>query len=578
MVRVPEKTTLGYNVDEHRLKVLESQNLVLEMIARRAGIDSVLRQIALTADSLFAGACCAVHALADDAAQLQLAAAPNLPDRYRDQCQCLEMMPHTNPSAAAAASGEPVIIFDLLDDPAWQTAGAALSIKGLRSIWAQPIVDADGATLGVLTIYACRPWTPDREDHLTLDGIVSLTLLAFNQDRQFRALQTADERFLSLAANVPGVVYQRKVFPDETIRYTYISDGAQDLFGVTPEEIINDPQALFDCHGPEYSENFRDRLLEASRNMSLWDVEASIISRQGENKWTHAIARPNREADGTVVWNGIILDATRIKTANLELAAANRAKSEFLANMSHELRTPLNAIIGFSQLIVDESFGPLGDAAYLDYARNIRESGGHLLEIISDILDLSKIEAGKMELNESPVDLGRIVDTSLRLVQDKAADREIVLAAEVAAGLPRFFADERKIKQMIINLLSNALKFTTAGGRIEVAARVDATGDLVLSVADNGSGIAPEHRDSVLRPFVQADNGLNKHHTGTGLGLPLCKDMVELHGGSLDLQSEVGEGTTVTLRFPRERLSEAPKTQSAPPPAKAARPVRSYAI
>ena len=342
--------------------------------------------------------------------------------------------------------------------------------------------------------------------------------------------------------------------PDGDIRYTYISDGARDLFGVSPEEIIANPLALFDCHGPEYSSTFRERLITASRDLTMWDVEAEIISRDGVRKWTRALARPNREPDGSVVWNGVILDATRLKQANLDLATANRSKSEFLANMSHELRTPLNAIIGFSELMMtlQDKEAPPGKLS--EYTKAIHDSGTHLLGIINDVLDLAKIETGKSELREDVLDLRKLIESCVYLIHTKAKEADLTLEVDAAARWPRIWADEQKVKQILINLLSNAVKFTPAGGKITVTSRTGADGQLEIAVADTGVGIAPEDIQMVLSPFSQADGGLDRRFDGTGLGLPLSKAMVELHGGSLTLQSSPDAGTTATLCLPASRL------------------------
>jgi signal transduction histidine kinase len=234
--------------------------------------------------------------------------------------------------------------------------------------------------------------------------------------------------------------------------------------------------------------------------------------------------------------------------------AASRAKSEFLANMSHELRTPLNAIIGFAQLIHDEIHGPIGAEQYKDYIGDIRESGSHLLRIINDILDLSKAAAGKMTLEEDHISVGDVVAGVCRLMRHRTEAGRLELTVRVAEALPALWADERKLKQMLLNLLSNAVKFTDPGGRIGVVVELAATGELLLVVSDTGIGIAQDQLARVLEPFAQVDGTLTRKVDGTGLGLPLVKAMIELHGGSLVLESEAGAGTTVTLVFPHERL------------------------
>ena len=240
--------------------------------------------------------------------------------------------------------------------------------------------------------------------------------------------------------------------------------------------------------------------------------------------------------------------------AKTKAEIANRTKTEFLANMSHELRTPLNAIMGFSELMKAQMLGPVGNPTYVEYARDIHQSAAHLLQIINDILDLSKVEAGKIELDERPIDLHALVDTSLRLVGERAAEAGVTVANEVPADLPKLFADERLLKQILINLLSNSIKFTEKGGSVRIQATRESTGVMSLSVADSGIGIAEDDLPKVMEPFRQADAALSRKYEGTGLGLPLVKSFVELHRGVFELKSQLGVGTTATMRFPRDRV------------------------
>ena len=545
-----------------RVRLLEGQNRILETLAKGAPLDRVAQTFVLVMEDLFAETCCAFLVLDHDATRLHLSAAPSLALPLRRTLEDLDLACNGDPSITAVLRREPILIEDSTVDPRWADARAAMRQSGFCACLAQPILDAGGAAVGAVTLFFRDPQTLDTMDSGTIDTLVPAARIAIERERRAQDLATADERLLSLAENIPGVVYQRVVAPDGDIRYTYISEGAYELFGVPAEEIIADPRALFDCHGPEYSHDFRKRLLQASREMAQWDVEASIITRQGEQKWTHAIARPRRKADGTIVWNGIILDATRIKMANMELAAASRAKSEFLANMSHELRTPLNAIIGFSEMMLGVG-SDIDAEKYCDYLHAIHSSGKHLLEIINDVLDLAKVEAGKMILSEELCDLRQVVSSCTRLVVANAEENRIALEIDLPAGLPPLRADVRKLKQILINLLSNALKFTAPGGTIRISAGVESDGQLALSIADNGEGIPAESLLDVLSPFKQADGGLDRRFDGIGLGLPLSKAMAELHDGTLDIESKLGVGTTVTVHLPAERLQTDPPLQVA---------------
>jgi signal transduction histidine kinase len=254
-------------------------------------------------------------------------------------------------------------------------------------------------------------------------------------------------------------------------------------------------------------------------------------------------------------------DITGLKQVEAELIrardsaqAANRAKTQFLANMSHELRTPLNAIIGFSEIIRSEVYGPLGEPRYTEYVNSIADSGTHLLSLINDILDLSKIEVGEVHLVESEVDLGNLMESSLSLVRDKALSKSIAMESVVADELPPVRADARLLKQVLLNLLQNAIKFTPADGHVRTGAALTADGGVQITVADTGIGIKAEDIPRALERFGQVDAERSRQYNGAGLGLPLAKSLTELHGGTLSISSEVNHGTIVTVVLPAERV------------------------
>jgi signal transduction histidine kinase len=232
-----------------------------------------------------------------------------------------------------------------------------------------------------------------------------------------------------------------------------------------------------------------------------------------------------------------------------EALAANRHKSTFLANMSHELRTPLNSIIGFSEVLGTKLFGELNDKQ-AEYVTDIHDSGTHLLSLINDILDLSKIEAGRLELNAAPFDLGAVVDNVLTLMKERATRGSVRLDKEVADDIDTITADERKVKQVLINLLTNGVKFTRPGGTVTVRVR-RAAQDVVISVADTGIGIAKADQEIIFEEFRQATGEYTRKQEGTGLGLTLCRRLVELHGGRIWVESELGRGSTFSFTLPR---------------------------
>ena len=232
---------------------------------------------------------------------------------------------------------------------------------------------------------------------------------------------------------------------------------------------------------------------------------------------------------------------------------ANRTKSEFLANMSHELRTPLNAVIGFSTIMNEEMFGEIGNPKYKEYSRDINRSSTHLLQLIGDILDISKVEVGELTLKEEIIDVNNVVDMCLKTLEATIESRDLVIEISLPDDLPQLFADPLRLRQILLNILSNATKFTEEGGRVSLISRMSESGELVIQVIDTGIGIPESKIAHVLEPFGQVDNVLSRSYEGIGLGLSLTKALMELHGGSLVIDSREGEGTTVTLTFPSSR-------------------------
>ena len=233
-----------------------------------------------------------------------------------------------------------------------------------------------------------------------------------------------------------------------------------------------------------------------------------------------------------------------------EAETANASKTAFLANMSHELRTPLNAILGFSEIIAQECFGPVGNARYKEYAGDVHASGKHLLSLINDLLDVAKIEAGRMEIAPNPLEAGRVFAVALKLIGGKAREKGQSLSITVEPSAPPLHADERALKQILLNLVSNAVKFTPEGGRIEVVGGLARDGGFQIMVRDNGPGIPRDKLDRIFTPFSQVDNSYDRQAGGTGLGLALVRGLAELHGGRAWLESEFGKGCSVYVNLP----------------------------
>jgi len=262
--------------------------------------------------------------------------------------------------------------------------------------------------------------------------------------------------------------------------------------------------------------------------------------------------------------NGAILsvysDVTEIRASERKLIEtrrqaelANRAKGDFLANMSHELRTPLNAIIGFSEVISNELFGPMVNEKYLEYIKDIHTSSLHLLSIINDVLDMSKIEAGKVELAKDVIRIKSVVGEVMRMVGERARSRDIELTVQLPDEDVEIWADERSMKQILLNLLANAINFSNSGGQVCVRVISGKPEIAVIEITDHGIGMNEEEQERALQPFGQAKPAMTRNAGGTGLGLPITKGLVEAHGGTLTIESRSGFGTTVRIEMPRER-------------------------
>ncbi len=370
-----------------------------------------------------------------------------------------------------------------------------------------------------------------------------------------------DRSYRTLIANISGAVYRMKM--DEEWTDIFISDAVEKIWGYSAAECLAKAAPLFaTAIHPDDRDMVTQGTKEAIEKRAPYAFEYRIRHRDGSTRWVSDRGQPIFDEAGQLLYlDGIFFDVTDRMRAETELKrakelaeGANRAKSDFLAMMSHELRTPLNAIIGFSEIVMGEVFGPVGNEKYHGYLGDIQRSGNHLLELINDILDLSKAEAGLMEINEEGMDVAQVIATTVGMVRLRAEEADVRVVTEVPEGLPEVIADERKIRQSLLNLVSNAVKFTPQGGQVTVKALMEGE-CLQIRIEDTGIGIAAADIPKALSPFGQIDSALSRRHTGTGLGLPLTKRLVEAHGARLEIQSEIGVGTVAIIEFPASRLA-----------------------
>jgi PAS domain S-box-containing protein len=363
----------------------------------------------------------------------------------------------------------------------------------------------------------------------------------------------------ALSSITIGVALCDATAPEATILYVNPAFGR--ITGYELQEVIGQPLRFLQGRGtpPDQVERLERALIQRrAANLLLRSQR-----KDGKPFWNDMHINPILEDGGHVAhFVAFITDASprirseeNLREAKHQAEIANRAKSDFLANVSHELRTPLNAIIGFSEIMQMQMFGAIGHKQYAAYADDIHSSGKHLLSIINDILDLSKIEAGRYQLHIEPVDLDDTFEDCARLVRERAENAGLKIARQIDPATPLLLADRRAVKQILINLLSNAIKFTPQGGEVTLAAKpTGAPGWVAMSVSDTGIGIPPEQLDNALSAFGQVDNPFTRSQEGTGLGLPIVKSLVELHGGQFSVESAVGKGTKVTMVLPAQKM------------------------
>ena len=408
--------------------------------------------------------------------------------------------------------------------------------------WRQKAIAIAIGMLGLVAVVACLV--------MALIGELSRRSLA-----ERTALETG-RRYRFLAEHSFDMIVR---FDPRTQQRTYVSPACRRLYGYEPEEAmaisaeeiihpddlagVNEALARLEHDSEQPPILYRGRRKDGSY---IW-VEASLTRSTDPESPATEIVSIVRDVSDRVRYEAALHQAKEAADG------ANRAKSQFLATMSHELRTPLNAIIGFAEIMQHEVMGPVGNAQYRSYITDIHVSGTHLLQLINDILDLTKAEAGKLELNEETVDLAEVIRSVVRMSRGSIEKGGLTTNIDPMAGLPLLRADERKTRQVFFNLIGNAAKFTPAGGHIDIRGRFDPQDGMRITVADTGIGIAAENLQRVFEPFVQIDNSLSRQQPGTGLGLPAVKAIMELHGGSLELRSVAGVGTEATAIFPPER-------------------------
>ena len=498
----------------------------------------------------------------DDGVTMRHGAAPNLPEEYSRAIDGLPMGPQAGSCGTAAYRRERVVVRDIATDPLWAPYRMVALSHGLAACWSTPILDTRGRVLGTFAMYYGEPKLPTPAD---LELTETATLLAKNVIKRARAattlrartdtaerlavaLQESEARFRMMAETIPVQVWTAR--PDGLL--DYVTQRTAKFFGVSQHELLGDQWASR-VHPDDIERTVAcwKRSLETGE---LYETEFRLLSRDGEYRWHLVRAEAMVDEAGNITeWFGCTADIEEHKRleAALDVAAAeakqaNKAKAEFLAMMSHELRTPLNAIGGYAQLMLDGIPAPASEE-HQGFLRRILKGQQHLLGLIDAVLTHAKLEAGRMTYRMENLRVGELLETVESLSRPQLAAKGI--AYDCSTCEPRLVVrgDRQKTVQVLLNLLSNAAKFTPAEGRVTVRTAVPAPGRAAIGVRDTGIGMSAEQVATVFEPYVQFDNRLTRSETGTGLGMPISRDLARGMGGDLTVTSEPGVGTEFVL-------------------------------
>jgi two-component system, sensor histidine kinase len=508
--------------------------------------------------------------LDEEGVTLHHGASPNLPPEYCNAIDGSRIGPLAGSCGTAAFLRERVIVRDIATDPLWVHYRAFAEPHQLAACWSTPIFDTDGKVLGTFAMYYDHPKEPTASDIALTD---TATLLAKNiikraksaSDLQARtaaaerlavALSESEVRFRAMAESIPVQVWTAR--PDGLL--DFVTNRTAEMFGLSQDELIGN--GWRDIVHPADVERATARWMHSLQTGEPYEVEFRVLSAGGEYRWNLVRADAMRSADGRIVqWFGCNADIEEHKRLEAALDAAladareaNKAKADFLAMMSHELRTPLNAIGGYAELLLDGIPTPASEGQQ-NFLRRISKSQQHLLGLIEAVLTQAKLEAGKIVYRITQVAAHEVLGVVESLTAPQRAHKRIAYDCEGCDPSLLFLADKEKVVQVLLNILSNAVKFTPHGGRITLATEVISPELGTFVVRDTGIGMSPGELRLVFEPFVQFDSALSREHKGTGLGMPISRELARGMGGDLVASSEAGVGSVFTLSLPLARKS-----------------------
>jgi PAS domain S-box-containing protein len=532
---------------ERSSRVLEEERQVLELIARGASLKQVLDALTHAIEHMSPGCLCSVLLLDDDGLRLLEGSGGSLPPEYIRGVHGLEIGPEVGACGTAAFQNEMVIVENVATDPKFAAARGFVLSFGLRACWSMPIRDSKKNVLGTFAMYHQSPAKPrDLELRLVKAG----AHLAGNAIERLRSEQTLRENAdrIALAEKVASFGIWEVDIASNTLKF---SDGFATMMGLSdgPRRLSMDQWRAM-IH-PEHLAATNAAFESMTPSQPMFQIEFRVVRPDGSVRWHRGHGRVEFTGHLAERVTGASMDITqekemllRLEQARAAAEAAMHAKGAFLANMSHEIRTPMNGIIGTIGLLIDSGV----TEEQHEYVNTIRSCGEALLQLVNDILDLSKIEVGKLMLERAPFQLESLVKDTVAVVSPMALARHLDLRLLFEEGLPdTVMGDSQRLRQVLLNLLSNAVKFTETGSvtiGVSVLGGKEDSVELQFRVQDTGIGISPQVQQAIFEPFTQADSSTTRRYGGTGLGLAISRRLITLMGGKLEVQSEPGRGST----------------------------------
>jgi PAS domain S-box-containing protein len=534
--------------------LLRGQMSVLERIANGAPLAEALSELlrVIEANSR-PGTLCSILLLDADGVRLRHGAAPSLPDSFTRPIDGSSMGPRAGSCGTAAYRRETVVVEDIATDPLWADYRALALPHGLRACWSTPIFDDKRQLLGTFAMYHREPGRPNERDQRLIDMAAHIAAIAITRERAENERRQSERRYRSLVeSNVIGVI-----IVDTAGRVVEANDAVLRMIGYSRDELASLRWGTLRATGGSAADPFA-RIGDSGVCPPL---EEELIHKQGHRVPVRVTAAllAGSGSDAICLVEDVAerKEQERIRQQNVELEEANRAaleanrlKSEFLANMSHELRTPLNAILGFSEFLSDQTPGPL-NTKQSECLGHVLTSAHHLLRLINDVLDLAKVEAGRLDLYPEEFELCEVLEEVCSVARAIGQTKSITVQHTCDKELSPVRLDPQKLKQVLFNLLANAVKFTECGGHVDVEAHMLDRTRIEIKVHDNGIGIDQHDLPKLFQAFRQLDGGAARRHEGTGLGLALVKRLVESQNGSISVESRLGQGSTFSVVLPR---------------------------